>query len=157
MQRHQSTAGLSLCGELRQSWHSGGGPWHRGLSREEGGAKLQSPHRKAQHWLHPHFCRFLPSKPMDTGEPFPHREAQGEGIQTAQNFSIYRQAATLQNEHGTINRLCNVKCGVCHMRLGKEHAGKTPIARNEYTENDLKTLANSGSKTTQNSRASGRG
>lgn len=46
-------------------------------------------------WLHTHFFRLLTSKPIDTGEPSPHREVQGEGIQTAQNFSIHRQVVTL--------------------------------------------------------------
>lgn len=36
MQRHQSTARLSLCAELGQSWHSGSWPGHRGFSREGG-------------------------------------------------------------------------------------------------------------------------
>lgn len=105
-----------------ESWARAGiqeaDPWHRGFSREEGGAKLQLPCCRPTLWPSPHFFWLLTAKPIDTEKPSPHGEVQGEGIQTAQAFSIYRRAVTRcrmsnmeKSNMGAIKRSCNIKYG----------------------------------------------
>lgn len=105
-----------------QSWARAGiqeaDPRHRGFSREGGGAKPQPPAGRPTLWLSPQFFRLLTAKPIDTEKTSPHREVQGEGIQTAQTFSIYRRAVTLcrmsnmeKSNMGAIKRSCNIKYG----------------------------------------------
>lgn len=86
--------------------------------REGGGAKPQPPAGRPTLWLSPQFFRLLTAKPIDTEKTSPHREVQGEGIQTAQTFSIYRRVVTLcrmsnmeKSNMGAIKRSSNIKYG----------------------------------------------
>lgn len=71
-------------------------PWHRGFSPERKVVpSFNPPAGRPTLWPFPDFFRLLDAKPIDREKPSPHREVQGEGIQTAQTFSIYWREVTL--------------------------------------------------------------
>lgn len=84
MQRHQSTGSLALCGELAFRKLT---PGTQASPERKVVPSFNPPAGRLTLWPSPHFFRLLTAEPIDTEKPSPHREVQGEGIQTAQTLS----------------------------------------------------------------------
>ena len=59
---------------------------------------LNPPAGRPTLWLSPQFFRLLTAKPIDTEKTSPHREVQGEGIQTAAFLYLQASSYSVQNE-----------------------------------------------------------